>query len=93
MGLRVMLEVCELERVPHEDWSRRVQQLGGNPLHLPQVYLADHAEKDLRLLAFREADVDVACGPAFSTASGRHLIGPKRTTLELPTPPAGGSRC
>jgi hypothetical protein len=86
------VEIQVLQRFPQEDWRLLVEQCGGNPLHLPQVYLDDRPEKALRFLVFSRAGSRVACGPAFLNMPRLHSILRRRRTLQLPTSPAGAKR-
>lgn len=83
-----MAELQAHESFQHQAWERLVAQLGGNPLHLPQVHLAGRAEKDLRFLVLGRAGAEVACAPAFVTTPRLHQLRSRPRTLELPTAPA-----
>ena len=81
-----VVELQALEHFEPQAWERLVGRLGGNPLHLPQVHLADRAEKDLRFLVMSQTATNVACATAFLAAPrARPLHG---RALELPTAPA-----
>jgi hypothetical protein len=87
-----VVEIQIHQQFPQEDWRRLVEQCGGNPLHLPQVYLSDRPEKALRFLVFSRAGSRVACGPAFLNTPRLHSILRRRRTLQLPTSLAGAKR-
>lgn len=80
------------ESYPPADWERLVAACGGNPLHLPQVHLADRAGDTLRFLVFRREGSDAACGLAFLEAARSGVLGRRKRTLSLPTAPAALDR-
>ena len=75
--------------VPETEWQRRVEQCGGNALHLSAPHRAEQDPRDQRFLIFTRDQEIVACAIAFERRRrlwGRVPQGPP--TLWMPTAPA-----
>jgi hypothetical protein len=83
-----VIELRAFESFEYPEWEKLVARLGGNPLHLPQIHLAQRAKKDFRYLVFRKGYAAVACAPSLVTTPRLHRTRGKARILELPTAPA-----
>ena len=83
------LRVEVARSVPETEWQRRVEQCGGNALHLSAPHRAEQDPRDQRFLIFTRDQEIVACAIAFERRRrlwGRVPQGPP--TLWMPTAPA-----
>lgn len=83
------MRVTSFDPTDPAGWEAVVRRCGGNALHLPAIYLADHDPGSVHCLGFEEDGEIHGCAVALLIEPGRlgRLRG-RRRTLQLPTAPA-----
>jgi hypothetical protein len=82
------MRIQEHRTYSRESWASLVEICDGNPLHLPQVHLADQSDADQRFLVFYEDDSPLACGIGFSLSGSHRFFRRRESIFLLPTAPA-----